>query len=137
VDQPQRPGIRLSLSPIAGSKVMRPRKDETERRGEIVRVRLTTQESALLSQQAGALGLTISDYIRSKLLAGEDAQVRRVSRQRQLPGDVAEAVRVLSRVGVNLQILRDLADLDGQGVDIPVLDQAATMIVEVLKSLKG
>jgi hypothetical protein len=116
---------------------MRPRKDETERRGEIVRVRLTTQESALLSQQAGALGLTISDYIRSKLLAGEDAQVRRVSRQRQLPGDVAEAVRVLSRVGVHLQILRDLADLDGQGVDIPVLDQAATMIVEVLKSLKG
>jgi hypothetical protein len=116
---------------------MRPRKDETERRGEIVRVRLTTLEAALLSQHAATVGLTVSDYIRSKLLAGEGAQVKQVSRQRQLPGDVAEAVRVLSRIGVNLQILRDLADLDRKGVDIPALNRAATMIVENLKRLKG
>jgi hypothetical protein len=44
---------------------------------------------------------------------------------------------VLSRIGVNLQILRDLADLDGQGVDIPTLHEAAAMIVNILKRLKG
>jgi hypothetical protein len=127
----------LSLFVIAETKIMRPRKDETERRGEIVRVRLTTKEAAMLSLRADAVGLTVSDYIRSMIVTDEDAPVRRISRQRQLPSDVAEAVRLLSRIGVNLQILRDLADLDGQGVDIPALRQAAAMIVEILKRLKG
>jgi hypothetical protein len=116
---------------------MRPRKDEAERRGEIVRVRLTTKEAAMLSLRADAVGLTVSDYIRSRIVTDEDVPVRRISRQRQLPSDVADAVRVLSRIGVNLQILRDLADLDGQGVDIPALQVAATMIVDMLKRLKG
>lgn len=91
----------------------------------------------MLSLRADAVGLTVSDYIRSKIVTDEDAPVRRISRQRQLPNDVAEAVRVLSRIGVNLQILRDLADLDGQGVDIPALREAAAMIVHILKRLKG
>jgi hypothetical protein len=116
---------------------MRPRKDGAERRGEIVRVRLTTKEAAMLSLRADAIGLTVSDYIRSRIVTDEDVPVRRISRQRQLPNDVADAVRVLSRIGVNLQVLRDLADLDGQGVDIPALQAAATMIVDMLKRLKG
>lgn len=115
---------------------MRPRKDETERRGEIVRVRLTTKEAAMLSLRADAVGLTVSDYIRLKIMIDGDAPVRRISRQRQLPSDVAEVVRVLSQIGVSLQILRDLADLDGQGVGIPAFDEAAALIVENLKRLK-
>lgn len=117
--------------------MMRPRKDEAERRAEIVRVRLTTKEAAVLSLRADAVGLTISDYIRSKIVADEDTPVRRVSRQRQLPSDVAEAVRVLSRVGINLQTLRDQAFRDGQDVDTPALGAAIAMIVEVLTRLKG
>lgn len=91
----------------------------------------------MLSLRADAIGLTVSDYIRSRIVTDEDVPVRRISRQRQLPNDVADAVRVLSRIGVNLQILRDLADLDGQGVDNPALQEAATMIVNILKRLKG
>jgi predicted TIM-barrel enzyme len=116
---------------------MRPKKNEAERRGEIIRVRLTTKEAAALSLQADSAGLTISDFIRSKIVAGEDTQGRRVSRQRQLPGDVAEAVRVLSRIGVNLQTLKDRAVRDGQTVDTAALHEAVAVIVEILKRLKG
>lgn len=91
----------------------------------------------MLSLRADAAGMTISDYIRSKMVTDDDTQVRRVSRQRQLPSDVAEAVRVLSGIGVNLRTLRDQAVREGLIIDTSALDEAVAMIVEILRHLKG
>jgi uncharacterized protein (DUF1778 family) len=113
----------------------RPRKEEGTRRTEIVHIRLTTNEAALLAQQADAAGMTISDYIRSLVTEGSGSTLARAGRQRRLPPDVGEAVRMLSSLGVNLMALRRAANEGAEIIDPQVVTDAAAMIVNVLKRL--
>jgi predicted TIM-barrel enzyme len=113
----------------------RPRKAEIDRRSEIIRVRLTMEESARLNQQADAAGVNLSDFVRSKVLNDEGISGSRVGRLRRLPDEVAHTVRTLSGIGVNLEALRQQADLNGHVVDSLEVRNAAAAVVGALKRL--
>ena len=114
----------------------RPQKGERDRRNEILRVRLTTMEMAMLAQQADAAGVTVSDYCRSRLMTDEGNSLDRVGRQRRLTPEMGEAVRTLSRLGLDLLALRQQADSGRQVVLVQQAEEAVSAIVAVLKKFQ-
>jgi hypothetical protein len=111
----------------------RPQKGVSDRRSEIVRVRFTTTEAAMLAQQADAVGMTVSDYVRSRLMVVDGGAMSRVGRQRRLPPEMGEAVRTLSGLGLDLLALRQQADDGGQAVIAQQAQEVMGAIVAILK----
>jgi hypothetical protein len=114
----------------------RPQKGERDRRDEILRVRLTTLEMAMLAQQADAAGMTVSDYCRSRLMTDDGNSLDQVGRQRRLAPEMGEAVRTLSALGLDLLALRQQADDGGQVVLAQEAQEAVGKIVAILKRLR-
>ena len=79
-------------------------------RGERLVVRLTAEESACVADLAAARGSTISDLIRETVLQ----RAHRYGRlgRRTLPDDLADTVRRLTAIGLNLRELVGIARAD-------------------------
>lgn len=102
----------------------RPRKDNHEARtAHLPAVRLTEAELAMLSDQAAASGLTLSEFVRQRLLTGKITP---------RPGMVdAHTLSELNRCGVNLnQIARQLNS--GRGLPTSV-DGTLALLHSVLE----
>jgi hypothetical protein len=121
---------------IGRFEMPRPQKGERDRRDEILRVRLTTVEMAMLAQQADAAGMTLSDYCRSRLMTDDGHSLNQVGRQRRLVPEMGEAVRTLSALGLDLLALRQQADDGGQVVLAQEAQEAVGTIVAILKRLR-
>lgn len=82
----------------------RPKKAPTERRGDLLALRLTAEERASLEHSAGALGLTVAEFMRRRALGYRlpplDAQARAM----------ASLAAALMPMGVNLNQLARMAN---------------------------
>lgn len=104
----------------------------TERRGEMLRVRLFTSDAAWIFGSAEAAGMTMSDWARAILLKGTDAP--QVRRKRRFSPEIAEAVRCLSAAGSRLQGV--LTALAGEPSDVVSdLRQASDQIAQAIEKL--
>jgi hypothetical protein len=104
----------------------------TERRGEMLRIRLFTSDAAWIFDSAEAAGMTVSDWARALLLKGKDTP--QVRRKRRFPPEVGEAVRCLSDAGSRLQGV--LTALAGDPPDVVSdLRQASDQIAQAIEKL--
>ena len=94
-------------------------------------VRLTVEEAAHVKSAATARGLTAADFVRAAVLRG-DRRRSRVSRH-FLAGDVAAAVRELSRIAADLNQLLTIAE--GNGMIEP--DELRRCVSEVRAAMSG
>jgi hypothetical protein len=104
----------------------------TERRGEMLRIRLFTSDAAWIFDTAEAAGMTMSDWARGVLLKGRGAP--QVRRKRRFSPEIGEAVRCLSDAGSRLQgVLTALAG-EPSGV-VSDLRQASDQIARAIEKL--
>jgi hypothetical protein len=104
----------------------------TERRGEMLRIRLFTSDAAWIFASAEAAGMTMSDWARAILL--KENGTPQVRRKRRFSPEIAEAVRCLSDAGTRLQgVLTALAG-EPSGV-VSDLRQASDQIAQAIEKL--
>ena len=84
---------------------------QSNMRTERLHVRLTADEAAHLSTAAGARGMHISDFVRTRLLRGSGRT--RLFAHRMLARDTAEAVRQLSALVAELRHLAEVVQTNG------------------------
>jgi hypothetical protein len=105
----------------------RPKKDEHEKRSEVVRLRLTLAEHEHVRSQAESAGVTVSDYLRRRALGYIVPRV--VGRRGPDPVLLSE----LNRIGVNLnQIARNQNSGRPERLDAEaVLDELRGVLVVI------
>lgn len=105
----------------------RPRKDEHEKRNEVVRLRLTLAEHEHVRSQAETAGVTVSEFLRRRALGYivPQARVRR--------GADPMLLNELNRIGVNLnQIARNQNSGRPERLDAEVvLDELRGVLVVI------
>ena len=98
-------------------------------RSQGVLVRLTSDEYRLLKELSEALGVSIAEVIRSKVIKGEFPRFRR-GRLEKICSELQSLVREVNRIGVNLnQIAR--ACNKGRVVDYQALRQLEEINAEL------
>jgi hypothetical protein len=103
-----------------------------ERRGEMLRIRLSTSDAAWIFGSAEAAGMTMSDWARALLLKGKDTP--EVRRKRRFSPEIGEAVRSLSDAGSRLQgVLMALAS-EPSGV-VSDLRRVSDQIAQAIEKL--